>query len=274
MANIKQKKNKNWLLVIGGIITAVMFLVVIIGQFYTPYDPNFMDQNARLDGPSLAHIMGTDNFGRDIFSRVIEGSGTTLGIAVLVIIIGASIGIIIGAFSGYFGGAFDAILMRICDLITAFPSIMLALIIIAVLSPSEKNIIWCLSILFIPSFARITRSEMVKQRNQNYVKLAKLMGAGNFRIIFRHILPNMVPVLLPAITIGFNNAVLAEASMSFLGVGVSANKPSLGRMLSESQNFLVGGAPWYAISVGLAIVLLILGLSLLGEGLQQRRRNN
>ena len=274
MAKIKQKKNRNWLLAIGGIITAVMFLVVIIGQFYTPYDPNFMDQNARLDGPSLAHIMGTDNFGRDIFSRVIEGSGTTLGIAVLVIVIGASIGIIIGAFSGYFGGVFDAILMRICDLITAFPSIMLALIIIAILSPSEKNIIWCLSILFIPSFARITRSEMVKQRNQNYVKLAKLMGAGNLRIIFRHILPNMIPVLLPAITIGFNNAVLAEASMSFLGVGVSANKPSLGRMLSESQNFLVGGAPWYALSVGLAIVLLILGLSLLGEGLQQRRRNN
>ena len=274
MAKIGQKKNKNWLLIIGGIITAVMFLVVIIGQFYTPYDPNFMDQSARLDGPSLAHIMGTDNFGRDIFSRVIEGSGTTLGIAVLVIIIGASIGIIIGAFSGFFGGAFDAVLMRVCDLITAFPSIMLALIIIAILSPSEKNIIWCLSILFIPSFARITRSEMVKQRDQNYVKLARLMGAGKLRIIFRHILPNMIPVLLPAITIGFNNAVLAEASMSFLGVGVSANKPSLGRMLSESQNFLVGGAPWYAISVGLAIVLLILGLSLLGEGLQQRRRNN
>lgn len=273
MKKIKANKNKNWLLIIGGIITALMFTIVIIGRFYTPYDPNFMDQNARLDGPSFAHIMGTDNFGRDIFSRVIGGSGTTLGIAILVILIGASIGIIIGAVSGYYGGVFDAVLMRICDLITAFPSIMLALVIIAVLSPSEQNIIWCLSILFIPSFARITRSEMVKQRNQNYVKLAKLMGAGSGRIIFRHILPNMIPVLLPSITIGFNNAVLAEASMSFLGVGVSANKPSLGRMLSESQNFLVGGAPWYAIGVGLAIVLLILGLSLLGEGLQQRQRD-
>ena len=267
------KTNKNWILIIGGVITALMFLIVIIGQFYTPYDPNYMDGNARLDGPSFAHIFGTDNFGRDIFSRVIEGSGTTLSIALLVILIGATIGIIIGALSGYHGGFFDVVLMRVCDVITAFPSIMLALVIIAILSPSERNIIWCLSILFIPSFARITRSEMVKQRNQNYVKLAKLMGASNFRIIFKHILPNMVPVLLPAITIGFNNAVLAEASMSFLGVGVSPNKPSLGRMLSESQNFLISGAPWYAISVGLAIVLLILGLSLLGEGLQQRRRN-
>ena len=273
MAKTNVGKKKNYLLIIGAVITALMFLIVIIGQFYTPYDPNFMDQNARLDGPSLAHIMGTDNFGRDIFSRVIEGSGTTLGIAILVIIIGASIGIIIGAFSGYYGGVFDNVLMRICDVITAFPSIMLALVIIAILSPSEKNVIWCLSILFIPSFARVTRSEMVKQRSQNYVKLAHLMGASNLRIIFRHILPNMIPVLLPTITIGFNNAVLAEASMSFLGVGVSANEASLGRMLSESQNFLVGGAPWYALCVGFAIVLLILGLSLLGEGLQQWRRN-
>lgn len=273
MAKVNTVKKKNYLLIIGAVITALMFLIVIIGQFYTPYDPNFMDQNARLDGPSLAHIMGTDNFGRDIFSRVIEGSGTTLGIAILVIIIGASVGIIIGAFSGYYGGVFDNILMRICDVITAFPSIMLALVIIAILSPSEKNVIWCLSILFIPSFARVTRSEMVKQRSQNYVKLARLMGASNLRIIFRHILPNMIPVLLPTITIGFNNAVLAEASMSFLGVGVSANQASLGRMLSESQNFLVGGAPWYALCVGFAIVLLILGLSLLGEGLQQWRRN-
>ena len=271
--NKRKNTSKNWLLIIGGVITALMFVIVIIGQFYTPYDPNFMDGSARLDPPSWAHIMGTDNFGRDIFSRVIEGSGMTLTIALVVIIIGASIGIIIGALSGYYGGFFDTVLMRVCDVITAFPSIMLALVIIAILSPSEQNIIWCLSILFIPSFARVTRSEMVKQRNQNYVKLAKLMGASNFRIIFKHILPNMIPVLLPAITIGFNNAVLAEASMSFLGVGVSANKSSLGRMLSESQNFLVGGAPWYALAVGSAIVLLILGLSLLGEGLQQKRRN-
>lgn len=274
MAKVKTNTNKNWLLIIGGVITAVMVLVVIVGQFYTPYDPNYMDGAARLDGPSWQHIMGTDNFGRDIFSRVIEGSGTTFIIAFLVIIFGASIGIIIGALSGYFGGVFDSILMRVCDMITAFPSIMLALVIIAILSPNEKNIVVCLAILFIPSFARITRSEMVKQRSQNYVKLAKLMGASNGRIIFRHILPNMIPVLLPAITIGFNNAVLAEASMSFLGVGVSPNKPSLGRMLSESQNFLVGGAPWYALAVGSAIVLLILGLSLLGEGLQQRTRDN
>lgn len=270
---LKKTKSKNRLLVAGVVITAAMLLLVLVGQFYTPCDPAAMDSAQRLKPPSLSHIMGTDNFGRDIFSRVIEGAGTTLGIAVLVILISATVGIIIGAFTGYVGGVIDEFFMRICDLITAFPSIMLALIIIAILSPSERNIIWCLSILFVPSFARVTRSEMVKQKNRNYVKLARLMGANSFRIIFRHILPNMMPVLLPSITIGFNNAVLAEASMSFLGVGVSANKPSLGRMLAESQNFLISGAPWYALSVGISIVLLILGLSLLGEGMQQARRD-
>jgi len=267
------KKNSNWMIRVGGVITAVMVLFILIGKVYTPYDPNEIGTGGRLEAPSLAHLMGTDNFGRDILSRVLEGAGTTFNIAVMVILIGASVGIVIGALTGYYGGIVDEVFMRVCDLITAFPSIMLALIIIALLSPSEKNIIWCLAILFIPSFARVTRAEMVKQKNQNYVKLAKLMGASGSRIIFVHILPNMIPVLLPTITIGFNNAVLAEASMSFLGVGVSANTPSLGRMLSDSQNFLVSKAPWYAISVGLTIVLLILGLSLLGEGLQQRRRN-
>ena len=157
----KKKRKFNKLIKIGGLITAVMILLVLIGQFYTPYDPSAMNASEKFDAPSFAHIMGTDNFGRDIFSRVIEGAGTTLGIAVLVIILSSIVGITIGALTGYYGGIVDNILMRICDLITAFPSIMLALIIIAILSPSERNIIWCLAILFVPYFARVTRSEIV-----------------------------------------------------------------------------------------------------------------
>ena len=160
-----KKRTKNFNLIFGLILAAIVLLPAFVGLFWTPYDTESMNSVLKMSGPSVAHIFGCDNFGRDIFSRVIGGSGTTLGIAILVILIGASVGIIIGAVSGYYGGVFDAVLMRICDLITAFPSIMLALVIIAVLSPSEKNIIWCLSILFIPSFARITRSEMVKQKN-------------------------------------------------------------------------------------------------------------
>ena len=131
------------------------------------------------------------------------------------------------------------------------------------------NVIGVLALVFIPSFARIVRAEFSRIKKLNYVSLAKLQGVGNFRIMLKHILPNTLPVLLPAVSIGFNNAVLAEASMSFLGVGVSASEVSLGRMLSDSQNYILRGMPWYAVFVGLTIALLILGFSLLGEGLQQ-----
>lgn len=261
-------RSDNWYLKCGVIIVSIMVAVVIIGTFWTPYDPNFMDGSARLSAPSLAHIFGTDNFGRDIFSRVVQGIGTSFTIALFINVIGLFFGTVIGAAAGYVGGWFDDILMRICDAITAFPSIMLALVIIAVIGAGDTDIIWILGLLFIPSYSRMVRSEMVHQKSLNYVKMAKTMGAKPLRIIFVHILPNMYSVLLPAAVIGFNNAVLAEASMSFLGVGVSASTPSLGRMLMESQNFLIGGAPWYAAFVGLSIVLLVMGLSLLGEGLQ------
>ena len=268
-------KSDNWYLKCGIIITAFMVALVLIGIFWTPCDPEFMDGSARLSAPSLSHIFGTDNFGRDIFSRVMHGIGNSFVIALLINLIGFLSGTVIGASAGYAGGRFDNILMRICDAVTAFPSVMLALVVIAVLGSGDTNVIWILGILFIPSYARMVRSEMVHQKNLNYVKMARIMGAKPLRIIFVHILPNMYPVLLPAAVIGFNNAVLAEASMSFLGVGVSAATPSLGRMLNESQSFLIGGAPWYAGFVGLSIVLLVMGLSLLGEGLQieNRRRN-
>ena len=263
---------ENWFLRWGLILTGFVLLLVLISCFWTPYDPNFMDASARLDPPSLSHPFGTDNFGRDILSRVLDGARTTLIVSMCINLIGLVVGTVIGSVSGYFGGAFDTVLMRICDAITAFPNVMLALVIIAVFGSSDTNVIWVLGVLFIPSYARMARSEFVRQKNLNYVSLAKLMGAGPFRIMLIHILPNIKAMLLPAFTIGFNNAVLAEASMSFLGVGVSANRPSLGRMLNEAQSFLISGSPWYAGFVGIMIVLLVLGLSLLGEGLQQRQR--
>lgn len=267
-----QETKRNWFLYIGGAITILMVALIVMGYFWTPYAPNAMDGTCKFQAPSFAHIMGTDNFGRDIFSRVLQGAGTTFFIALCVVAIGAVAGTFIGALTGYFGGWGDEVLMRICDAITAFPSILLALVVIAILGPGKWNVIWVLGILFIPSFARIVRGEFAKCKNLNYAKSARLMGAGSMRIMVRHILPNTIPVLLPAISIGFNNAVLAEASMSFLGVGVSPTEASLGRMLSDAQNYIVGGAPWYALCVGLAIVLLILGFSMLGEGLQQNRR--
>lgn len=268
------KKPKNtWFFTVGLILTAFMVTVILIGQFWTPYDPSAQDAAAKALGPSLSHLMGTDYLGRDIFSRVMEGAGTTLFIAFFVILFGSAAGILVGALTGYLGGIVDTVLMKICDAITAFPSILLAMIILKVLDrPGKWTVIWVLAILFIPSFARVSRTEYVRIKKQNYISLARLQGASPFRIMALHILPNAFPVLLPAITIGFNNAVLAEASMSFLGVGVSATEASLGRMLSDAQNYLVTGLPWYALCVGGTIVLLILGFSLLAEGLQQRRK--
>ena len=264
-------KHNNWFFKVGLILTVCMVGIVIIGQFWTPYDPNAMDAAAKAQGPSLKHLLGTDYFGRDIFSRILEGAGATLLIAFFVVLLGAGMGTLIGALTGYFGGVVDEILMRICDALTAFPSVLLALIALAILGPGRLNVIGVLALVFIPSFARIVRAEFSRIKKLNYVSLAKLQGVGHLRIMLRHILPNTLPVLLPAISIGFNNAVLAEASMSFLGVGVSASEVSLGRMLSDSQNYILRGLPWYAVFVGLTIALLILGFSLLAEGLQQRR---
>ena len=250
----------------GVIITSIMLLVIVIGLFWTPYDPNKMNGQEKMLGPSLRHLFGTDNFGRDIFSRVVEGAGATFLIAAATVAIGLIVGIIVGLITGYYGGWLDEILMRFNDTILAFPSILLALVLIAIFGGGKYNIILALGILFIPSFARLVRTEVARQKNTDYVRNARLMGAGDFRILFVHILPNIVPVLLSSIAIGFNNAVLAEASMSFLGVGVQPPDPSLGRMLNEAQGYL-SSAPWYAMFTGIVIILLILGFGLLGEGL-------
>ena len=249
------------------LIIIVLILVLVAGNFLTPYDPNEMKVEQRLQSPSYAHILGTDNLGRDIFSRILQGAGATLLIAICTVALGLSVGLVIGGITGYFGGILDELLMRINDSILAFPNILLALVIIAIIGPGKYNIIIALSIIFIPSFAYITRTEVARQKNTDYVRNARLMGASNARILFVHIFPNILPVLLSTMTISFNNAVLAEASMSFLGVGVQPPDPSLGRMLSESQSFL-SRAPWYALSTGCAIIVLILSFTILSNELK------
>ena len=249
----------------GVLLTAVLLVLIIVGQFWTPYDPEAMSSAEKLQSPSAAHWMGTDNFGRDIFSRVIRGAGTTLGIALATVILSCTAGTVIGALTGYFGGRVDAILMRFNDALTAFPSILLGLVFVSVLGGGTWNVILALSIVFTPSFARVTRSAYASVRDANYIESARLMGAGKVRILTVHILPNILQVLLPAITIGFNNAVLAEASMSYLGIG---SMGSLGYILSDAQSMLYS-APWYALCAGGTIVLLIFGVGLMGEGLQR-----
>lgn len=262
-------RRRNGYLWVGGILAAAMAALILVGFFWTPYDPTAISVGPKFAPPSLQHLLGTDNFGRDILSRVMKGAGTTFTIGAATVAIGAVCGTAVGALTGYFGGVADEILMRLNDALTAFPSILLALVVISLLGPGSKyNVIIALGLVFIPSFARVTRTAFAALRDVNYVKSARLMGASPGRILVVHILPNTLSVLLPAVTIGFNNAVLAEASMSFLGIGVTPPDASLGYMLSEAQS-MIGAAPWYAIGTGLAIVVMVFSVGLIGEGLRR-----
>ena len=264
------KKSRRFNIILGTILTGIVVIPAVIGIFITPYHPETMDTSNKLSGISFAHIMGCDNFGRDILSRVMVGSSVTLFIACGTVLIGVVIGTIIGAFTGYFGGLLDEIIMRINDAIFAFPSILLALVIIGLFGTGKYQVMIALGIAFIPSYARIVRSEFIRCKNMDYVKSAKLAGVYDFRIIFVHIMPNAFSVLISSIMIGFNNAVLAEAGLSFLGIGVQPPDASLGRMLSEAQTYLFS-SPTYALFPGITIILMVLGFALLGEGLKERR---
>ena len=264
----KDRKNKSGNLIIGASLAGFMLLFLLIGLLYTPYDPDAMSGGAKFAAPSLAHLFGCDQFGRDILSRVMKGTGTTFFVGAATVMIGGGIGLLVGAFTGYFGGWLDEILMRFNDAVVSFPSILLALVFISILGPGKYNVILALGVVFIPSFARIVRSEFIRCKNMDYVKLARLAGAGHLRIMFVHILPNTISVLVPAVMIGFNNAVLAEAGMSYLGIGVQPPDASLGRMLSEAQTYIFS-APGFALFPGIFIVVMVLGFSLLAEGLKR-----
>lgn len=266
---MKKRRNRSPYLTAGLILTGVMAALILLGFFWTPYDPTAISGSAKLSAPSFAHLMGTDNFGRDIFSRVLKGAGTTAVIALSTVLLGGGIGVLVGALTGYFGGIVDEVLMRLNDALNAFPSVLLALVIVSVLGSGKYNVVIALSIVFVPSFARVSRTAFAALRDANYVKSARLMGASSLRILAVQILPNTLHVLLPAFTIGFNNAVLAEASMSYLCIGVTPPDASLGYMLSESQGMFVS-APWYALGTGLTLVWMIFGVGLIGEGLQRR----
>ena len=260
------KYNKNF--IVGAIITGAMLVLLIWGLIGTPYDPDAMNTSLKFAPVSWKHIMGCDNFGRDIFSRVLVGLGTTLKVAAGTVLIGTVVGTVIGAITGYFGGVIDQVLMRVIDTMFAFPSILLAMVIVSVMGRGTYQLVLALGIGFVPSYARIVRGEFLKAKNADYVKAARLYGAGNLRIIFVHILPNIRQVLLSSIMIGFNNAVLAEAGMSYLGIGVQPPTATLGKMLSEAQTYLFS-SPSFVLFPGVVLVLLILGFSLLGEGLKR-----
>lgn len=264
-----KRKINSYNFTIGLILTLVMVGIIIFGFFWTPYDTEAMTGSLKLRGPSPSHVFGCDQFGRDVFSRVLSGAGSTLLIGTGTICIGGSAGVLLGAVTGYFGGWADEFIMRVNDALAAFPSVLLALVIISVAGSGTYRVMIALGIAFIPSFARLVRGEFMRLREADYVISARLIGVSTPRILFVHILPNMLPALLSSLTIGFNNAVLAEAGLSYLGIGVQPPDASLGRMLSESQTYFAS-APWCAVFPGIFLILLVLGVGMLGEGILDR----
>lgn len=266
----QEKRKWNKYLTAGLFMTGFALFLGILGIFWTPYSTTAMSAAEKFDAPSLRHLFGTDNFGRDIFSRVMEGMGTTVVISSLVVLFSGTFGILLGALTGYFGGLLDEIVMRVTDAVNGFPSILLTLVIISILGSGRQNVILSLGIVFIPSYIRIVRSEFIRLRDADYIMRARLMGAGRMRILFVHILPNIFSVFWVSVMIGFNNAILAESGMSYLGIGVQPPDASLGKMLSDAQGYLQT-APWYALAPGLAIVWVVLGFALFGEGIRRQK---
>ena len=261
--NIKYNKT-NIRLIIGISLLALIVLLVVFSLIVERYDPNEVNYSEMLKKPTLKHLFGTDDYGRDIYTRVMRGAATTFGISLFTVAMGAVVGTVIGALTGYFGGIIDEILMRVNDCLASFPSILLALVVVSLLDKGTWNICIALGIVFIPSFARIMRAEFLKEKNKDYVLNARLMGASHLRIIFKHIFPNTLPILFSGILVGINNAVLAEAGLSYLGLGVQPPDPSLGRMLSEAKTFLLN-APWYELYPCLVMILFILSLTLISD---------
>lgn len=258
---------RNKLFIIGGCLIAVLLGLMVTSLFYTPYGPNDMNTAMRLAPPQASHWFGTDNFGRDIFSRIMEGTQTSFVIGIASVAIGLVIGLLIGAIAGYWGGWLDEILMRVIDAMLAFPGILLAIMLVSVFGPGFGNTIVALGIMSVPAFARIARSGFIQYKEFAFVKAAIARGAGSLRIISHHILPNITSPLIVASTMRFSGSILAEAGLSYLGLGVQPPDPSWGRMLKEAQPFIIA-APWYVFITGAVITAMVLGFNLLGDGMR------
>jgi peptide/nickel transport system permease protein len=253
----------------GLILTALVLLMSLIGIFWIPHEYNTMDPERRFQAPSFVHPLGTDNFGRDVFSRVITGSRYTFFLAICVVAGAAALGSILGLFAGYSGGIRDEIVMRLMDAISSFPGILFALVMVALMDNSQFTLFIALLVLFVPSFTRVMRSGALQYKQADFILAERLLGASHARIVFIHILPNLAPSLLSASSLGLSNAILAEAAMSYLGLGIQPPLPGWGRMLSESQNFLLN-APWCALAPGAFIMLTVIAFHCLGDGLRRR----
>jgi peptide/nickel transport system permease protein len=250
----------------GAALTLLLFVAAVAAPFLAPHDPSAQDTSRRLEGPSREHLMGLDDLGRDVLSRIVWGARVSLRVGLTVVLVSSLIGVALGALAGYFGGAVETLVMRVCDTLLAFPGILLAIALVAMLGPNLDNVIIALSIIGWVGYARLTRGQVLKVRQMDFVVAARALGSRRGRVIARHVLPNVINPVIVMATLGLAGAILAEASLSFLGLGVQPPTPSWGAMLTSGRRY-IGQADHLAIFPGLAIMLAVMGLNFLGDGL-------
>jgi glutathione transport system permease protein len=258
---------RNRFAVAGGVVAILLTLLAIAAPLVAPYDPIAQDYDHLLQGPSRQHLMGTDNFGRDILSRIIYGGRISLSVGVLGTLLGVAIGIVIGLLAGYYGGWVDSLAMRLLDILLAFPGLLLAIAIVAVLGVGTQNVVIAIGIFSVPGFARVLRGSILSLKQQDFVTAAHASGATDRRLMFTHLLPNAVAPVLVIATLRLGTAILTAASLSFLGLGIRPPSPEWGAMLSDGRQY-IQLAPYVTVFPGLAILTIMLALNLLGDGLR------
>jgi peptide/nickel transport system permease protein len=255
------------LAMIGSVVIGVFLIIVIFAPLIAPYDPFTNNMAQRLQSPSWNHLFGTDQFGRDIFSRIIYGSRIEIWIIFLVSLISGGLGTLLGVIAGYFGGAVDEIIMRTTDMFLAFPSLVLAMAFAAALGPSLTNTIIAISVVGWTVFARLARAEALKVKEQPYIEAIRSIGAGNMRIMFLHVLPMCLSPILVQLTLRMGTIILTAAGLGFLGLGVRPPLPEWGSMVSDGRSYLVGQW-WISTFPGIAIAFVVLGFNFLGDGIR------
>jgi peptide/nickel transport system permease protein len=251
----------------GATIIVILILTAIFGPYLTPYDPNAIDFSVRFSGPIWAHPLGADNLGRDTLSRIIYGARVSLQVGIIAVSIAGTVGTLLGLVAGYAGRILDEIIMRALDVLFAFPAILLAIAILAALGRGIANAMVAIGVVYIPIFARIARGAVLSVRNEDFVEAARAVGANDVRILFRHIFPNALAPLIVETTLSLAFAILAEAALSFFGLGTQPPDPSWGRMLSEGRAYFRQSF-WMGLFPGLAIMLTVMGFNFLGDGLR------
>lgn len=255
------------LAMVGTTIVLLLVFVAAFGRMVAPYDPLAMDFTALFAPPSWAHPFGTDEFGRDIFARVLYGARISLQVAFIAVGISGTAGVLLGLVAGFLGGWIDELVMRFMDVLFAFPAVLLAITVMAILGRGVGNAMVAIAIVYIPIFARVTRGAVLSVRGREYVTAARALGKSPFGIMLRHVLPNAIGPIIVQTSLSLAFAILAEAALSYFGLGTQPPDPSWGRMLSEGRGFLQQ-APWMGIFPGLAIMVSVMGFNFLGDGLR------